>query len=110
MHAGFENGSPGDDSQGKENDHGTHTEAVEHQHERDQGEREYKLIDLDIAGIEDRNDQDRSDIVDDDEGEKHGPQAKGHAGGKQGGDAEGEGDIGRHGDGPALPRLGAPGR
>ena len=107
--AGFQDCAPGDESNGGEDQHAAHAESVEQRHRGDQSAGQQHLEDLNLAGVEDGDDEDGADVVDDDEGEQHGAQADGHARGEEGGDAEGEGDIGSHGDGPALARVGAVG-
>jgi len=49
-----------------------------------------------------RDDQNRSQIIDDRQREQEGPQAAGHVAAGDGQHRQGEGDVGRHGDRPAV--------
>ena len=65
-------------------------------------EREEERRDIEVGGVEDRDDGDRDEVVHDGEGEQEGAQARGQVGADDGEHGEREGDVGRRRDGPAA--------
>lgn len=55
-----------------------------------------------VAGEEDRDDEDGAEVVDDGQGEQEGAQGGGEVGGDDGEDSECESDVGGHRHGPAV--------
>lgn len=74
-------------------------------HQAGDGQAERQKVDL--RGEEDRDDQDREEVVDDGEGEQEGAQRGGQGCADHGEYGEREGDVGGGGDRPALERAAA---
>ena len=97
------------DDQGQRNVHvpSAHARPQQQPEEGEADERAAERGEVQIAGEEDGDDQDREEIVDDREGEQEGAQRGGQRGPDDREDGERERDIGGGGDGPAAQRPAA---
>ena len=102
MHATFQYADPqecADDQVGAEP---CHAKAVHQDQDAEKDRRQDQRQVRQFAGVEQGNDDDRAEVINDRQGHQKQFQRHRHALAQQGQYAEGEGDIGGHGDGPAA--------
>ena len=102
VHAGLVHEHPGDRGQREQQPPGAdpllHQQREECQ--RHQGAEQRQQVE--VGGVEDRDDRDRDEVVDDGQRQQEGAHAAGQVGADDGQHRQREGDVGRGGDRPAL--------
>ncbi len=81
--------------------------AVQPEEPGKRGEREEEVIDLQLARVEQRDDQDRAKVVEDRERQQEDLERGRRAFAEKREHADGEGDVGCRRDRPAAPRIGS---
>ncbi len=99
--ARLQQGEPHADAEDGVDHQGPDPQHASHDHGRQQGDRDREPAEGQVGGVEDRDHQDRADVVDDRERQQEQACRRGDAATQHAEDADGEGDVGRHRDPPA---------
>ena len=102
MDAGFQHQHPKDRPQKQDRRDPVRPLQVQPQKPRQRRKREEQIIDMQFAGVEKRDDEDRAEVVKDRQRQQEDLQRRWHPLAQKRQNADGKGDVGRGGDGPAA--------
>ena len=104
MDAAVEKGQPDEDATGCVKPGLLPIPAAGCQHQQPDNEASSQGRGVEGPGIKDSDDDDAAEVIDDGQGRQEDDEAPRRSGSRQGQDAQGKGDVRRHGDSPAARR------